>query len=83
MAKLTFGLTQSLDGYVDHQHFVPRPALFRHFLEHVRGLVGLLYGRRTYEIMRYWEEGHSDWGPRSATMQRCGATSQNGSCRAR
>lgn len=63
MAKLTFGLTQSLDGYVDHQHFVPRPALFRHFLEHVRGLAGLLYGRRTYEIMRYWEEGHSDWGP--------------------
>ena len=63
MAKLTFGLTQSLDGYVDHQHFVPRPALFRHFLEHVRGLAGLLYGRRTYEIMQYWEEGHSDWGP--------------------
>ncbi|MGB9259809.1 MAG: dihydrofolate reductase family protein [Pseudolabrys sp.] len=33
MAKLIFGLNQSLDGYVDHQAFAPGPALFRHFIE--------------------------------------------------
>ena len=38
MAKLIFGLNQSLDGYVDHQAFAPGPALFRHFIEQVRGL---------------------------------------------
>jgi dihydrofolate reductase len=62
MAKLVFGLNQSLDGYVDHQAFVlPDPALFRHFIERVRGAAGSVYGRRMYEVMRYWDEDHSDW----------------------
>jgi dihydrofolate reductase len=61
MAKLVYGLNQSLDGYVDHQKFRPSPALFRHFIEHVRGLTGTVYGRRTYEIMRYWDEDLPDW----------------------
>ena len=61
MAKLIFGLTQSLDGYVDHLEMRPDPALFRHFVEHVRGLAGCVYGRRTYEIMRYWDEDLPDW----------------------
>jgi dihydrofolate reductase len=61
MAKLVYALNQSLDGYVDHQKFVPRPALFRHFIEDVRGLTGMVYGRRMYEIMRYWDEDHADW----------------------
>jgi len=56
MAKLVFGLNQSLDGYVDHSEFSPSPALFHHFIEQVRGLAGLVYGRRTYEIMRYWDD---------------------------
>jgi hypothetical protein len=29
MAKLVFGMNVSLDGYVDHQEFVPDPPLFR------------------------------------------------------
>jgi dihydrofolate reductase len=62
MAKLVYELNQSLDGYVDHQKFVPSPALFRHFTERVRGLTGMVYGRRMYEIMRYWDEDHADWG---------------------
>jgi hypothetical protein len=33
MAKLVFGMNQSLDGYVDHMAFAPGPALFRHFIE--------------------------------------------------
>jgi dihydrofolate reductase len=62
MAKLVFGLQQSLDGYVDHLEMgPPGPALSRHFLEHVRELAGCVYGRRTYEIMRYWDEDQPDW----------------------
>src|SRR3984957_14574404 len=56
MAKLVFGLNQSLDGYVDHQEFAPGPSLFRHFTEQVRDLAGSVYGRRMYEVMRYWDE---------------------------
>jgi len=62
VAKLVFGLNQSLDGYVDHQEFAPGAALFRHFTEHVRDLAGSVYGRRTYEVMRYWDEDHPEWG---------------------
>ncbi len=61
MAKLFFGLNQSLDGYVGHQEFASGPALFRHFTELVRGLSGSLYGRRMYEVMRYWDEDRPEW----------------------
>jgi dihydrofolate reductase len=64
MAKLVYGLNVSLDGYVDHQEFAPPgPALFHHFIEHARGLTGSVYGRRMYEVMRYWDEDHPEWTP--------------------
>jgi dihydrofolate reductase len=63
MAKLVFGMNQSLDGYVDHMAFGPGPALFRHFIEQVRGLTGSVYGRRMYEVMRYWDDDLPEWGP--------------------
>jgi dihydrofolate reductase len=62
MAKLVFGMMQSLDGYVDHMKFAPGPELFRHFIEQVRSLTGSVYGRRIYEIMRYWDEERPEWG---------------------
>jgi dihydrofolate reductase len=63
MAKLVFGMNVSLDGYVDHQAFEPDAALFRHFIEQVRGSAGSLYGRGLYEVMRYWDDDHSEWPP--------------------
>ena len=61
MAKLVYGLNQSLDGYVDHMKIgPPDPALSRHFIEQARGLTGAVYGRRMYEIMRYWDEDLPD-----------------------
>lgn len=64
MAKLFYGLNQSLDGYVDHEAFDPGPVLFRHFIEQTRGLTGSLYGRRLYEIMRYFDDDVADWTPK-------------------
>jgi len=61
MAKLVFGMNQSLDGYVDHTAFAPGATLFRHFIEQVRGQAGSVYGRRMYEIMRYWDDDHPEW----------------------
>jgi dihydrofolate reductase len=62
MAKLAFGMNQSLDGYVDHEAFAPGPVLFRHWIELVRGLTGSVYGRRMYKVMRYWDDDLSEWG---------------------
>ncbi|MGE0678594.1 dihydrofolate reductase family protein [Pseudolabrys sp.] len=61
MAKLVFGMNQSLDGYVDHMAFAPGPALFRHFIEEAQGQAGSIYGRQMYEIMRYWDDEHTEW----------------------
>jgi dihydrofolate reductase len=61
MAKLLFGMNMSLDGYVDHMAFGPGPVLFRHFIEQAREQAGSVYGRRLYEIMRYWDEDHPEW----------------------
>ena len=52
MAKLIFGMNQSLDGYVDHMAFAPGPKLFRHFIAEAQGQTGSVYGRRMYEIMQ-------------------------------
>ena len=61
LATLVFGMNLSLDGYVDHQEMQVGPELFRHWTEHVRGLTGSIYGRRIYELMRYWDEDDPTW----------------------
>src|SRR5262249_23223068 len=61
MAKFVFGMNLSLDGYVDHDKMPTGPGLFRHWIERVRDAAGSLYGRRMYEIMRYWDEDRPEW----------------------
>jgi dihydrofolate reductase len=66
MGKLVFGMMQSLDGYVDGigdrlEFPAPGVALARHFNDRIRELAGSLYGRRMYEIMRYWDEDRPEW----------------------
>jgi dihydrofolate reductase len=69
MGKLVFGMMQSLDGYVagvdGELDVMPMPgiALQRYFNEYVRGLAGILYGRKMYEVMRYWDEDQPGWEP--------------------
>lgn len=68
MATLMFGMIQSLDGYVDgvsgqlDKLPVPDPALFRHFVARMGQISASLYGRRLYELMRYWEADNPEWG---------------------
>ena len=61
MARLVFGMNVSLDGYVDHMKFAPSPALFRQFIAEAEGQAGSIYGRRMYEIMRYWDDDQPEW----------------------
>ncbi len=61
MASFIHGMNVSLDGYVDHDGFRPGPKLFQHFIEQVGGLAGSVYGRRLYEIMRYWDDDREEW----------------------
>jgi dihydrofolate reductase len=62
MAKLVYGMNQSLDGYVDHREIGPPDStVFHHFIEQVRGQTGMVYGRNIYEIMRYWDDDLPEW----------------------
>ena len=66
MATLVYGMMQSLDGYVDDVAGTlcmprPGPALFRHFVDVVAGHAGAIYGRRIYELMRYWDADQPEW----------------------
>jgi hypothetical protein len=61
MATLVFSMNQSLDGYVDHTGFAPGPQLFRHFIAEAAAQTASIYGRRVYELMRYWEEDQPEW----------------------
>jgi dihydrofolate reductase len=54
-------MNQSLDGYVDHTAFAPGPTLFRHFIKETQGQAGSVYGRRMYEVMRYWDDDNPEW----------------------
>lgn len=63
VAKFVFAMNVSLDGYVDHDRFAPDAALFQHWTHAVRQVKASIYGRKIYEIMRYWEEDQPDWGP--------------------
>lgn len=61
MAKLVFGMNQSLDGYVDHMEFAPDGTLFSYFVKEAEGQTGSVYGRKMYEIMRYWDDDQPGW----------------------
>lgn len=63
MARLVFGMNLSLDGYADHESFAPDAALFAHWIEEVKRSAGAIYGRKLYEIMRYWDKDQADWVP--------------------
>ena len=62
MAKIAFGMNVSLDGYVDHDRFAPDATLFAHWVDHMQQISGCLYGRKIYELMRYWENDQPEWG---------------------
>ncbi len=66
MGKLVFGMNVSLDGYVDDVAGglvmgAPSAELFRYWIEAVRGHAATVYGRRMYEVMRYWDDENPEW----------------------
>ena len=83
MARLVFGMNQSLDGYVDHTGFAPGPTLFRHFIEEARAQAGSVYGRQMYEVMRYWDDDQPEWEAAERDFAAAWRKQPNGSSRAR
>ena len=83
MAKLVFGMNQSLDGYVDHMAFAPGPTLFRHFIEEAQGQAGSVYGRKCTRSCGTGTTIILNGMQRNTPSRRHGGASRNGSSRAR
>lgn len=61
MARLIYGMMQSVDGYVSNPEEGPElpeleDELHAYFNAEMARVAGSLYGRRMYEMMRYWDE---------------------------
>jgi dihydrofolate reductase len=66
MAKMILSMNVSLDGYVDDVAgalVMPAPSaeVFRFWIETVRAQSATIYGRRMYEVMRYWDQDDPNW----------------------
>lgn len=61
MARFVCSMNVSLDGYVDHDRMVPDPQVFRFWIDAVKRTPNCLYGRKIYELMRYWETDQPGW----------------------
>ena len=82
MAKLVFGMSQSLDGYVDHLEMQPDPALFRHFYEHERDVVAACTVAARTRSCAIGMKTIPSGVRMTANSRRCGGANRHGSCRA-
>lgn len=60
MAKLVYGMMQSLDGYIANKGGeitlpAPEGALHHWFNERMAAVAGSIYGRKMYEMMSFWD----------------------------
>jgi dihydrofolate reductase len=67
MGRLVYGMLQSLGGYIADQSGditlpVPGPVLHRSFNDVMRTVALSIYGRRMWEVMRYWAEPDPERG---------------------
>lgn len=62
MARFVCSMNVSLDGYVDHDRMAPDETLFRFWINAVQAVPNVLYGRKIYELMAYWQDDQPDWG---------------------
>lgn len=62
MARFVCSINVSLDGYVDHDKMDPDEKVFRFWIDAVKRTPNALYGRKTYDLMTYWQDDQPDWG---------------------
>lgn len=55
MRKLIAGINMTLDGICDHTVGIADEALHLHYKEVINNSGTILYGRKTYQLMEYWQ----------------------------
>jgi dihydrofolate reductase len=55
MRKVIAAINMTLDGYCDHTAVIPDEEIHYHYAELLDTAGVILYGRKTYELMQYWQ----------------------------
>ena len=55
MRKLIAAINMTLDGFCDHTVLLPDEEIHQHYTELLNGADAILYGRITYQLMKYWQ----------------------------
>src|SRR5690606_22128472 len=56
MRKIIAAINMTLDGSFDHTSVDPDEEIHQHYADLLRSADAILYGRVTFELMRYWQE---------------------------
>jgi dihydrofolate reductase len=55
MSKIIAAINMTLDGYCDHTAIIPDEEIHQHYTDLLIEADAILYGRITYQLMRYWQ----------------------------
>jgi dihydrofolate reductase len=56
MRKIVAALNQTFDGFCDHTAGLPDEEIHDHYTGLINGADTILYGRTTFELMKYWQD---------------------------
>ena len=55
MRKLIATMNMSLDGFCDHENGIADDEIHEHYTDLLRSADVAIYGRKTFELMKYWK----------------------------
>lgn len=55
MRKIIAAINMTLDGFCDHTAGIPDEEVHQHYTELISNADAILYGRITYQLMKYWQ----------------------------
>lgn len=56
MRKLIAAINMTLDGFCDHTAVIPDDEIHQHYTDLLSNAGVVLYGRKTYQLMQFWQE---------------------------
>ena len=55
MRKIIAAINMTLDGFCDHTSIIPDDELHQHYADLINNSDIILYGRKTFHLMKYWQ----------------------------
>jgi dihydrofolate reductase len=55
MRKIVAAINMTVDGFCDHTAIIPDDEIHQHYTELLRNADTILYGRKTFQLMEYWQ----------------------------